>query len=232
MSEGLLPPSDVRRMFDRIAPRYDLMNQVMSVGLHHRWRRSAAARADLAAGERALDCCCGTGDLALALADRVTSGGAVVGIDFAAAMLDRARRKSAGRDELSFQQADATALPFADDSFQAATMAFGIRNIPDRTAALSEMMRVVESGRRVVILEITTPDRLRGLIELWFQRIVPRLGALIGREPDAYSYLPASTLRFPRPERFAAELAELGLHDVRWRCFMGGLVALHDGRTP
>jgi demethylmenaquinone methyltransferase/2-methoxy-6-polyprenyl-1,4-benzoquinol methylase len=231
MTSGRLEPAEVRGMFDRIAPRYDLMNQVMSLGLHHRWRRAAAEAADLAAGERALDCCTGTGDLAFALADRVTGAGEVVGIDFAEGMLDRARRKAAGRPEVSFERADATALPFPGGVFDAATVAFGIRNIPDRGAAFSEMARVVRSGGKIVILEITTPTRLRALAEAWFQRVVPHLGRLVGRDAAAYAYLPASTLRFPQPPELARELSGAGVEDIRWRVFLGGLVVLHHGRV-
>jgi len=218
-------------MFNRIAPRYDLMNQLMSLGLHGRWRRRAAQVSDLAAGQRALDCCTGTGDLAFLLAERVTSRGAVVGIDFSEQMLAEACRKGAGEASPCFMQADATDLPFETDSFDAATVAFGIRNIPDAAAALGEMVRVVRPGGRVVVLEITVPDRIRRASEMWFQRIVPGLGRLVGRDAAAYAYLPASTLRFPQPREFAAELSASGLTDVRWQTFVGGMVALHYGRV-
>jgi demethylmenaquinone methyltransferase/2-methoxy-6-polyprenyl-1,4-benzoquinol methylase len=218
-------------MFDRIAPRYDLMNQLMSFGLDRRWRQRAAAASDLAAGQRALDCCTGTGDLAFLLAERVTAAGEVVGIDFSEQMLGEARAKGAGARSPRFLQADATDLPFEADSFDAATVAFGVRNIPDITAALTEMARVVRPGGRVVVLEITVPGRLRRATEVWFQRIVPGLGRLVGRDAAAYAYLPASTLRFPQPPEFAAQLAGCGLEDVRWQTFVGGLVALHYGRV-
>ena len=195
---GRLPAAEVRAMFDRIAPRYDLLNRAMTAGLDGRWRRAAAAAADLAAGDRALDCCTGTGDLALELAPRVTRLGRVVGLDFAEEMLGRARAKAEARGlPVEFVQGDALALPFDDGSFDAATVAFGVRNVSDLDGGLAEMARVVRPGGRVVILEITTPRRLRRFYEVWFDRVVPRLGRVLGRDGAAYSYLPASVRRFP-----------------------------------
>ena len=231
-SPGRLPAAEVQEMFDRIAPRYDRLNRAMTVGLDGRWRRAAAAAADLAAGDRALDCCTGTGDLAFELADRVTPSGAVVGVDFAAEMLARAREKGEARhSRVEFRQGDALELPFADDAFDAATVAFGIRNVNDLDRGISEMARVVRPGGRVVILEITTPARLRPFYELWFDRVVPQLGRLLGRDGAAYSYLPASVRRFPEPPVLAAHMAAAGLRDVRWRPLAGGIVALHHGRV-
>lgn len=219
-------------MFDRIAPRYDLMNRLMSGGLDGRWRRLAAAAADISLGSRALDVCAGTGDLTFELADRAGPTGTVVGVDFAEAMLERARAKAARRGvPVTFRTADALALPFADDSFDAATVAFGARNLADLDAGLREMTRVVRPGGRVVVLEITTPRRLRALHGLWFDRAVPRLGALIGGDRAAYGYLPASAKRFPGPEELAERLTAAGAREVAWRTFMGGIVALHHGRV-
>jgi demethylmenaquinone methyltransferase/2-methoxy-6-polyprenyl-1,4-benzoquinol methylase len=228
-----LPPGEVRAMFDRIAPRYDLLNRLMTLGLDRSWRRRAAAAADLAAGQAALDCCTGTGDLAFELADRVTPLGRVVGIDFAEAMLERARAKvvRAGRGpEVRFEVADAEALPFADGTFDAATAAFGMRNVEDLDRALGEMARVVRPGGRVVVLEITGADRASAPAA-WFDRVVPALGTLVARDGAAYRYLPASARRFPAPAELAGRLAAAGLEDVRWRTFVGGLVALHHGRV-
>ncbi len=219
-------------MFDRIAPRYDLMNRLMSGGLDGRWRRLAAAAADLSLGSRALDVCTGTGDLAFDLADRVGPSGAVVGVDFAEQMLDRARAKAAARGApATFEVADALDLPFDDDAFDGATVAFGARNLADLDRGLAEMARVVRPGGRVVVLEITTPQRLRALHALWFDRVVPRLGGLIGGDRAAYGYLPASAKRFPTPPKLAALMTQTGLTDVSWRAFMGGIVALHHGRV-
>ncbi|HTI35886.1 MAG TPA: bifunctional demethylmenaquinone methyltransferase/2-methoxy-6-polyprenyl-1,4-benzoquinol methylase UbiE [Miltoncostaea sp.] len=228
---GRLPAGEVRAMFDRIAPRYDLLNRAMTAGLDGRWRRTAAALADVAAGDRALDVCTGTGDLAFALADRVTPSGEVVGVDFAERMLDRARAKAEGRPGLRFEAADALDLPFADDAFDAATVAFGIRNVDDLDRGIAEMARVVRPGGRVVILEITTPERMRGFYELWFDRVVPHLGKVLGRDGAAYAYLPASVRRFPPPPELAARMAAAGLRDIRWRPLAFGIVAIHHGRV-
>ena len=228
---GRLPAGEVRAMFDRIAPRYDLLNRAMTAGLDGRWRQAAAAAADLAAGDRALDVCTGTGDLAFALADRVTPSGEVVGVDFAERMLDRARAKAEHRPGVRFEAADALDLPFADDAFDAATVAFGIRNVDDLDRGLAEMARVVRPGGRVVILEITTPQRMRRFYELWFDRVVPRLGRVLGRDGAAYAYLPASVRRFPGPPELAARMAAAGLRDIRWRPLAFGIVAIHHGRV-
>jgi demethylmenaquinone methyltransferase/2-methoxy-6-polyprenyl-1,4-benzoquinol methylase len=228
---GRLPAGEVRAMFDRIAPRYDLLNRAMTAGLDGRWRAAAAAAADVAAGDRALDVCTGTGDLAFALADRVTPSGEVVGVDFAERMLDLAREKAQGRTGVRFEAADALELPFADDAFDAATVAFGIRNVDDLDRGLAEMARVVRPGGRVVILEITTPARMRRFYEFWFDRVVPRLGRLLGRDAAAYAYLPASVRRFPTPPELAARMAAAGLRDVRWRPLAFGIVAIHRGRV-
>jgi demethylmenaquinone methyltransferase/2-methoxy-6-polyprenyl-1,4-benzoquinol methylase len=230
---GRLPADEVRAMFDRIAPRYDLLNRAMTLGIDGRWRAAAAAAADLAAGGHALDVCTGTGDLAFALEQRVTALGEVTGIDFSPEMIDRAREKAAERRSAArFVVGDALALPFDDDSFDAATVAFGIRNVADLDGALAEMARVVRPGGKVVILEITTPARLRAFYGLWFDRVVPRLGRMLGKDGAAYSYLPASVRRFPEPPALAAHMADAGLTDIRWRLFAAGIVALHHARVP
>lgn len=229
---GRLPATEVRAMFDRIAPRYDLMNRLMSGGLDGRWRRLAAAAADVSLGSRALDVCTGTGDLAFELADRVGPSGAVVGVDFSEPMLERAAAKAAARGvPATFQVADALELPFGDCAFDGATVAFGARNLSDLDRGLAEMARVVRPGGRVVVLDITTPKRLRALHGLWFDRVVPRLGGLIGGDRAAYRYLPASAKRFPSPPELAERMTRAGLTDVAWRGFMGGIVALHHGRV-
>jgi demethylmenaquinone methyltransferase/2-methoxy-6-polyprenyl-1,4-benzoquinol methylase len=219
-------------MFDRIAPRYDLLNGVMSGGLDRRWRRRAAAACDLSAGMSALDCCTGTGDLALEMAARVTRHGLVTGLDFSPEMLTRARAKAESRGvPIRFVRGDALALPFADDAFDAAAVAFGARNWSDLEAGLAELVRVVRPGGRVVVLEITTPTRLRRLNALWFERVVPVVGRLVSGDRSAYSYLPASARRFPTPPHLAAILRAAGLRDVGWSGHMGGIIALHHGRV-
>jgi demethylmenaquinone methyltransferase/2-methoxy-6-polyprenyl-1,4-benzoquinol methylase len=211
-------------MFDRIAGVYDAMNSVMTAGLHHRWRERAADLARVGPGTRALDIATGTGDLAIALARR---GGKVVGSDFSEGMLERARRKSAA---VRWEQANALALPYPDDAFDAATVGFGARNFSDLERGLAEMVRVVRPGGRVVVLEITTPTRppLSTFFSLWFDRVVPLLGRLTG-EDQAYSYLPSSVKRFPSPRELGAVMHRVGLRDVRWILTAGGIIALHSG---
>jgi demethylmenaquinone methyltransferase / 2-methoxy-6-polyprenyl-1,4-benzoquinol methylase len=211
-------------MFDRIAGVYDVMNSVMTAGLHHRWRERAADLARVGPGSRALDVATGTGDLAIALARR---GGEVVGSDFSEGMLERARVKN--RD-VRWEQANALALPYPDNAFDAATVGFGARNFSDLRGGLSEMARVVRPGGRVVVLEITTPTKppLSTFFSLWFDRIVPLLGRVTG-EDQAYSYLPNSVKRFPGPRELGAEMHGLGLRDVRWILTAGGIIALHSG---
>jgi demethylmenaquinone methyltransferase/2-methoxy-6-polyprenyl-1,4-benzoquinol methylase len=219
-------------MFDRIAGFYDRMNSVMTAGLHHQWRRRAADLSGLALGGRALDVATGTGDLAFELGRRVGPSGEVVGSDFAERMLGLARDKaaSAGVRNVRFEPANALALPYADDSFDAATVGFGARNFSDLSGGLREMVRVVRPGGRVVVLEITTPQRppLSSFFSLWFDRIVPFLGRFAG-DPDAYSYLPDSVRRFPGPDELAAVMWDVGLRDVRYVLTAGGIIALHSG---
>ena len=222
MSAGTLPANDVRTMFDRIAPVYDVMNRVMTAGLDLRWRR-LTAEAVVRQGDRVLDACCGTGDLAVA---DVRAGGKVTGLDFSPRMLDRARRKSA---EVTWIEGDMLALPFEDASFEAATVGFGVRNVTDLERGLSELARVVEPGGRLGILEITTPTGLLApFYGLWFDRIVPLLGKLL-KGGEAYSYLPASVRRFPDKDTLAGLLREAGFDGVEYRTFAGGIVALHTG---
>jgi ubiquinone/menaquinone biosynthesis methyltransferase len=231
MGGDLQREAGVKTMFDRIAGRYDLMNSVMSAGLHHRWRARAVDLAHVGPGGRALDVCCGTGDLALALRQAIGEGGEVVGLDFSEAMLDEARAKSAARAaEVEWIQGNALELPFEDASFDAATVGFGIRNVVDLPRALAEMRRVVRPGGRVVVLEITTPERppLSWFYALWFDRIVPLLGTLTG-EHDAYSYLPESVKRFPPAAGLAKRMYDGGLRDVRYLILAGGIVAIHAG---
>jgi demethylmenaquinone methyltransferase/2-methoxy-6-polyprenyl-1,4-benzoquinol methylase len=217
----------VRAMFDRIAGFYDLMNSVMTAGLHHRWRARAADLAALGPGDSALDVACGTGDLAIELARRVGSGGEVIGSDFAEEMLERARAKDPG---LVWEWGNALELPYASGRFDAATVGFGARNFSDLERGLAEMARVVKPGGRVVVLEITTPRKppLSTFYRVWFDHVVPLIGRLTG-EQEAYTYLPSSVRRFPGPEGLAAAMQRAGLSEIRWILTAGGIIALHVG---
>jgi demethylmenaquinone methyltransferase/2-methoxy-6-polyprenyl-1,4-benzoquinol methylase len=221
-------------MFDRIAGRYDAMNSVMSAGLHHRWRARAVDMAQVGPGASALDVCCGTGDLALELRRRIGLAGRVVGLDFSAPMLELAERKSAASGAaVEWVQGNALELPFADRTFGAATVGFGVRNVADLPRAIGEMARVVRPGGRVAILEITTPQRppLKWFFSVWFDRIVPLLGAVAG-DREAYTYLPSSVRRFPPADELAQLMDSAGLRDVRYVVLAGGIVAIHSGAVP
>ena len=219
---GTLQPEAVRGMFDRIAPVYDAMNRLMTVGLDRSWRR-LAVEAVVQPGDRVLDACCGTGDLAVA-AER--EGGIVTGLDFSPAMLERARRKS---DTVAWVEGDVLALPFADGSFDVATVGFGVRNVADLDGAVTELRRVLRHGGRLAILEITRPRGiLRPFFSLWFDRIVPLLGKVLPGG-GAYTYLPASVRRFPGAEELAARLELGGFERVTFRLLGGTIVALHVG---
>jgi demethylmenaquinone methyltransferase / 2-methoxy-6-polyprenyl-1,4-benzoquinol methylase len=217
---GRLAPDAVRDMFDRIAPVYDPMNRAMTLGLDRRWRRMTVA-AVVHPGDRVLDVCCGTGDLALASA---AAGADVVGLDFSERMLARAHEKSGG---VKWVRGDATALPFADGEFDAVTVGFGIRNLEDMERGLAEIARVLKAGGRFGCLEITRPrGLLRPFFRLWFDGLVPLAGKVLPGG-HAYTYLPASVRRFPGPEDLAAAFSKAGLASVQWRLLGGGIVALH-----
>ena len=222
----------VNRMFDKVAGQYDTLNSVMTAGLHHRWRERAAQRAGIGPGDAALDVCCGTGDLALELSRRVTPGGNVVGCDFSEPMLDLAREKAAERSAtgVRFEWADALELPYDAERFDAVTVGFGVRNLADLDRGLREMARVLKPGGRVVILEITQPTKppLSTFFSLWFDRIVPLLGAF-SDESDAYSYLPESVRSFPSPHGLAEKLDRAGFEQVRYTVLAGGIIAIHSG---
>jgi demethylmenaquinone methyltransferase/2-methoxy-6-polyprenyl-1,4-benzoquinol methylase len=221
-SGGRLAEPQVEAMFDRIASVYVLMTRVMTVGMDERWRARAV---DLAGGPaRALDVATGTGDLAIELERR---GAEVVGVDFSEAMLEIARKKAPA---IEFRTGNALSLEFGDDEFDAATVGFGARNFDDLDRGLAEMARVVRPGGRVVVLEITNPQKppLSTFFRIWFDRIVPVLGRVAG-DPEAYEYLPSSVKRFPEPHALAAKLVAAGMRDVRWILTAGGIIAIHVG---
>jgi demethylmenaquinone methyltransferase / 2-methoxy-6-polyprenyl-1,4-benzoquinol methylase len=220
---GMLPAEGVRSMFDRIAPVYDVMNRVMTVGLDQRWRR-LTVREVVAPGNRVLDGCCGTGDLAVAA--RKAGAAEVVGLDFSEPMLERARRKD---PSVEWIQGDLLALPFEDASFDAATVGFGVRNVSDLDRGLAELRRVLRPGGRVGILEITQPrGPLKLFYKLWFDVLIPLAGKILPGG-KAYTYLPASVRRFPGPEELAELMRAQGFGDVHFRRLAGGIVALHTG---
>jgi demethylmenaquinone methyltransferase / 2-methoxy-6-polyprenyl-1,4-benzoquinol methylase len=219
---GQLAPDAVRRMFDRIAPVYDAMNRTMTAGLDRRWRRLTAETV-VRPGDRVLDACCGTGDLAVAAA---RAGGTVTGLDFSERMLERARRKA---PELEWVRGDLLALPFGEAAFDAATVGFGVRNVEDLQRALRELRRVLRPGGRLGILEITRPrGPLAFFYRVWFDGVVPLIGKLLPGG-SAYTYLPASVRRFPGPEELAGLMRDAGFGDVGFRLLAGGIVALHVG---
>jgi demethylmenaquinone methyltransferase/2-methoxy-6-polyprenyl-1,4-benzoquinol methylase len=226
---ALRSPGEIRRMFDRIARRYDLMNRLMTFGRDVAWRRQAAREALVSSPRCVLDVATGTADLALELARQ--GAVRVIALDFSLAMLRLAARKRAATGRpLSLLCGDAMRLPFRDASLDACTIAFGLRNLPDYRGALSEFARVLRPGGRLVVLE-TTPLRgpLAPLLRLYFDRVVPWLGGLISGDPDAYQYLPRSTAAFPAADDLADLLRSVGFSPVIYRTFMLGAVALHIG---
>jgi demethylmenaquinone methyltransferase/2-methoxy-6-polyprenyl-1,4-benzoquinol methylase len=222
---GRLAPAELRSMFDRIAPVYDAMNRVMTAGLDRRWRK-LTVREVVWPGDRVLDACCGTGDLAVEAERR---GGRVVGLDFSQRMLERARKKSG---TIEWVQGDALRLPFEDGSFDAATVGFGVRNLDDLEGGLRELARVLRAGGKVAVLEITRPRGvLRPFFRVWLDAMIPLAGRFLPGG-KAYTYLPASVRRFPGPEDLSRLLERGGFRDVRYRLLGGGSVALHTGVRP
>jgi demethylmenaquinone methyltransferase / 2-methoxy-6-polyprenyl-1,4-benzoquinol methylase len=219
----------VQGMFDRVAGRYDLLNSLMSAGLHHRWRERAVDVVAPAPGASILDVCCGTGDLTFELAGR---GGQVVGCDFSEPMLDLAREKAKRRrfDGIRFEWADALNLPYDDCRFDTVTVGFGLRNFADWDKGLHEMARVLRPNGKLVILEFTKPTRppFSTFYSLWFDRFAPVLGKL-SDNPEAYAYLTESLNTFPDPHGLAEKMDAAGLEQVRYMILAGGIVTIHSG---
>lgn len=221
--------TEVRAMFDRIARVYDPMNLLISAFQEPRWRRLLVMRAGLEAGGSAVDVATGTGKVAADLHRRVGPGGRVLGVDLSYGMIEIATRRFADRPGLVFVVGDALALPTEDGAFDAATIAFGMRNLPDYRQGFAEMARSVRPGGRVLCLEIARPrNRLARILRWWFDRIVPAIGRLAG-QGGAYAYLVQSVKAYPAPDRVADIMREAGLTDVRWERRSGGIVTLHVG---
>jgi demethylmenaquinone methyltransferase/2-methoxy-6-polyprenyl-1,4-benzoquinol methylase len=223
----------VEEMFDRIARSYELLNLLMTAGTNRLWNRVVVRASGATPGDRVLDLACGTGSLTRDLAKKVGPDGHVLGIDFSKEMLREAKKKP--MPGLEYRLGDATDLTGVEDgSFDAATIAYGARNIPDLDALFSEMARAVRPGGRVVCLEIARPKgRLFATFYgLWFDRVVPWLGARVSGDAWAYSYLPKSVKEFVAPDVLAAIMRSNGLQGVTWRRLSGGIITLHAGTKP
>jgi len=228
-TEGARKRLAVQHMFAEIAPTYDLLNSILSLSLHHRWRRFAVSTLKLNQGDRALDVCCGTGDFMVPLRQAVGKAGLVVGIDFCQPMLERAKTK--GHDRLS--RGDACNLPVASGQFQGVSVGWGIRNVPDIDAAHRELVRVLKPGGRFVSLDMALPTNkfIRRASEVVTNMVVPRIGALFGKT-RAYTYLPKSTQSFSTREQLAASMQRAGLIDVRHKDLLLGNVCIHYAQKP
>jgi demethylmenaquinone methyltransferase/2-methoxy-6-polyprenyl-1,4-benzoquinol methylase len=225
------PPEAVQQMFDRIVPRYDLMNKVMTGGMDRRWRGLAVKAALESHPKRVIDVATGTGDFTIALAEANIPE--VVGLDFSAGMIAAAREKTARYTQITLIQGDAMALPFSDGEFDSLTVGFGLRNMPDYQQALNEMVRVVRPEGRVVILEMTPlpPSLFARLFDPYFRHVVPVIGGLLTGDRSAYQYLPESVANFPDSDKLKRLLTIAGCSRVNVRLLGGGTVALHTGEV-
>jgi demethylmenaquinone methyltransferase/2-methoxy-6-polyprenyl-1,4-benzoquinol methylase len=221
-------PHDVAQMFDAVASRYDLTNDVLSMGQDRRWRRAMVDAVAPAAGERVLDLAAGTGTSAAALA---ATGAFVVACDFSLGMLEAGKARRPG---LSLMAGDAMRLPFADDSFDAVTISFGLRNVSDPQVALAEMLRVTRPGGRLVVCEFSHPTwpPFRQVYTEYLMRALPPVARAVSSSPDAYVYLAESIRAWPDQRGLAAAIGKAGWGRVAWRDLSGGIVALHRARRP
>ncbi len=230
-SRGTDRAVQVRTLFSEIAPRYDLLNHVLSLNIDRRWRRKAVGLLGWRRKPkgRFLDACAGTFDLSLELARQPGFAGTVVATDFALPMLVEGRDKLS--DAVTPVCGDALRLPFPDDSFDGATVGFGVRNLSDLPAGFRDLARVLRPGARLVILEFTDPPNplLRRFYHFYFHRVLPLVGRLISGHPWAYTYLPESVKEFPGPEHLAELLRESGFGNVEWTFLTGGIAAIHVG---
>ena len=220
----------IQAMFAGVAPRYDLLNRVLSGRLDGLWRRAAARAVGAAPGQEVLDLCCGTGDQAVAIARR---GARVVAADFCLPMLALAQGKLAsGSDRPRIASADALSLPFGSERFDGVTVSFGLRNVADLDGALAEILRVLKPGGRLVVLECAVPRS--GLVRVpymfYFTRILPRIGALLSPRGSAYVYLPSSVLEFPLREAFTGRMRDAGFAAAEWRDLTAGTICIYVGR--
>ena len=221
-------------MFNDIAPSYDRLNHLMSLGIDNIWRKKAIKEIVDGTQQQILDVACGTGDSTIAIAKAMEPGGRVTGIDISAGMMEPLMRKAAHEgvhDRIKLLQADALQMPFEADTFHRVTCAFGIRNFEDRKKGLAEFLRVLKPGGRAVILELGIPDKpfIKTLYDIYFRHILPLVGGLISGNRAAYRYLPESVYAFPRPEAFCAMMERAGFHNVRHRNFTFGLCRLFIG---
>ncbi|HZF25797.1 MAG TPA: bifunctional demethylmenaquinone methyltransferase/2-methoxy-6-polyprenyl-1,4-benzoquinol methylase UbiE [Steroidobacteraceae bacterium] len=224
----------VRGVFDSVAGKYDLMNDLMSGGLHRLWKQFALSLTGLKPGQQALDVAGGTGDIAIGLARQVGRTGRVVLSDINAAMLEQGRSRllDAGiAGNVAFCIADAESLPLADQSFDCVTIAFGLRNVTDKPAALASMRRVLRPGGQLVILEFSRPTLpgLQTLYDAYSFRVLPLLGRLVASDADSYRYLAESIRMHPDQETLLAMLRDAGLEGCRYHNLSGGIVAVHRG---
>ncbi|MCM3902607.1 MAG: bifunctional demethylmenaquinone methyltransferase/2-methoxy-6-polyprenyl-1,4-benzoquinol methylase UbiE [Pyrinomonadaceae bacterium] len=226
----------VREMFADIAGRYDLLNHLLSGHIDKRWRRLVARKLReniVSSGARILDVACGTGDLSLTLSQ--TIGARVVGTDFCRPMLEIAARKTANREpDIPLIEGDALRLPFRDGSFEAVTIAFGLRNLADVQRGLAELLRVLKPGGYLAVLEFSKPvvPGFRFLFNVYFTRVLPFLGGLISGSKGAYQYLPDSVTRFPDQKELSSLMSKVGLESVEYENLTGGIAALHTGKRP
>lgn len=233
--QKIVEPADhsarVREMFSHIAGRYDLLNHLLSANTDRRWRRIVAARLGrkISPGATVLDVACGTGDLSIQLFE--DAGARVTGVDFCRPMLEIAARKT-GR--IAFVEADALELPFAEGSFDAVTIGFGLRNLADTSQGLKELQRVLKPGGWLAVLEFSRPQALgfRWLFEFYFTRLLPRIGGLVSGSQGAYRYLPDSVSRFPDQVGLATLMRQAGYAEVDWQNLTGGIAALHLAKRP
>jgi demethylmenaquinone methyltransferase / 2-methoxy-6-polyprenyl-1,4-benzoquinol methylase len=224
----------VRKMFGVIAPRYDLVNELISGGLHRRWKQATVSLVQVCPGDRVLDLCCGTGDLALLLARGVGDGGGVIGVDISEEMLRIAQRKAVAaglQGRVKLVLGDAESLGLRDGAFDVATVGFGVRNTVHPEAALREIRRVLRPGGRLAVLEFSIPRNflMRGVYDWYSFTLLPLLGRLASRHKDAYLYLTASIRHWPGQEAFAAMMAGAGFSDVRYQNLLTGVAAIHLG---